>query len=125
MRRIIFLEPEGAFTDEYYLNGISTSLPVDVQWELVHSIPGLEQAQISRYAYAIEYELSSASALCLRGRGRWPNLFPGPGQINGTSGYEEAAGQAIVAEQKSTGTARRWPEPVILPPRPGLHGDDR
>jgi len=109
----LFLEPEGAFTDEYYLNGISTSLPVDVQWELVRSIPGLEQAQISRYAYAIEYEFAFPhqllASLAVR---RWPNLFLA-GQINGTSGYEEAAGQGIIAGVNAARLAAGQ-EPVIL-----------
>ena len=93
----VYLEPEGAFTDEYYLNGISTSLPVDVQWAMVRSLPGLEQAHISRYAYAIEYDFvvphQLAATLAVR---RYPNLFLA-GQINGTSGYEEAAGQGLMA----------------------------
>jgi tRNA uridine 5-carboxymethylaminomethyl modification enzyme len=93
----VYLEPEGAFTGEYYLNGISTSLPVDVQWAMVRSLPGLERAHISRYAYAIEYDFVQphqlAPTLALT---RWPNLFLA-GQINGTSGYEEAAGQGLLA----------------------------
>lgn len=93
----LYLEPEGAFTDEYYVNGISTSLPPDVQWQMLATIPGLENAWISRYAYAIEYDFvfphQLNSTLCAR---RWPNLFLA-GQINGTSGYEEAAGQGLVA----------------------------
>jgi tRNA uridine 5-carboxymethylaminomethyl modification enzyme len=96
-RHQIYLEPEGHFTDEYYLNGISTSLPVDVQWRMVRSLPGLEQAHISRYAYAIEYDMvlphQLDRTLAVR---RWPNLFLA-GQINGTSGYEEAAGQGLLA----------------------------
>lgn len=96
-RHHVYLEPEGDSTDEYYLNGISTSLPVDVQWLMVRSLPGLENAQISRYAYAIEYDFVFPHqldlSLALR---RWPNLFLA-GQINGTSGYEEAAAQGLVA----------------------------
>ncbi len=93
----IYLEPEGAFTDEYYLNGISTSLPTDVQWRMVRSLPGLEKAEICRYAYAVEYDfvlphqLHNSLAVI-----KWPNLFLA-GQINGTTGYEEAAGQGIIA----------------------------
>ena len=93
----IYLEPEGVFTDEYYLNGFSTSLPPPVQWQMVRSLPGLEQAHISRYAYAIEYAFVLThqidTSLAVR---RWPNLFLA-GQINGTSGYEEAAGQGLLA----------------------------
>ncbi len=96
-RHHIYLEPEGNSTDEYYLNGISTSLPTDVQWKMVRSLPGLEKAEISRYAYAIEYDFvhphQLTNSLCVR---KWPNLFLA-GQINGTSGYEEAAGQGLVA----------------------------
>ena len=109
----IFLEPEGAFTEEYYLNGISTSLPVDVQWQLVRSLPGLEQAEISRYAYAIEYDFVEphqlSGSLAVR---RWPNLFLA-GQINGTSGYEEAAAQGLIAGINATRLAGNQ-EPVIL-----------
>jgi tRNA uridine 5-carboxymethylaminomethyl modification enzyme len=93
----VFLEPEGAETDEYYLNGMSTSLPVDVQRQLVRALPGLAAAEITRYAYAIEYDFvpphQLGPSLALR---RWPNLFLA-GQINGTSGYEEAAGQGLLA----------------------------
>ena len=93
----IHLEPEGAFTGEYYLNGISTSLPPEVQWQMVRSLPGLENAHITRYAYAIEYDFvfphQLNNGLAVR---HWPNLFLA-GQINGTSGYEEAAGQGLIA----------------------------
>lgn len=96
-RHLLFLEPEGEFTGEYYINGISTSLPVDVQVEMIHSVPGLEKAVIARYAYAIEYDLVFPDQIdrSLRVK-KWPNLFLA-GQINGTSGYEEAAGQGLVA----------------------------
>ena len=96
-RHHIYLEPEGNSTDEYYLNGFSTSLPVEIQWEMVRSLPGLENAHITRYAYAIEYDFVLPHqldiSLALRA---WPNLFLA-GQINGTSGYEEAAAQGLVA----------------------------
>ena len=93
----LYLEPEGEYTDEYYINGFSTSLPVDVQWEMLRSIPGLENAEISRYAYAIEYDVVLSNQLdrSLSVK-KYPNLFLA-GQINGTSGYEEAAGQGLVA----------------------------
>lgn len=96
-RHLLYLEPEGEFTDEYYINGISTSLPPEVQAQLINSIPGLEQAEISRYAYAIEYDFVFPDQLTRSLNTKpWPNLFTA-GQINGTSGYEEAAGQGLVA----------------------------
>ena len=96
-RHLLFLEPEGAETDEYYLNGFSSSLPVEVQKKMVHSLPGLENAVISRYAYAIEYDYIPPSQMekTLRSK-RYHNLFTA-GQINGTSGYEEAAAQGLIA----------------------------
>lgn len=93
----IFLEPEGEFTEEYYLNGISTSFPVEHQIEMIHTLPGLENAVISRFAYAIEYDFVLPEQLrrTLQVK-NWDNLFCA-GQINGTSGYEEAAGQGLLA----------------------------
>ncbi|MBS1368439.1 MAG: tRNA uridine-5-carboxymethylaminomethyl(34) synthesis enzyme MnmG [Lentisphaeria bacterium] len=94
---LLYLEPEGAQTGEYYINGISTSLPVEVQRQMVQSVPGMEHAVVSRYAYAIEYDFLYPDQLerSLRVKA-YPNLFSA-GQINGTSGYEEAAGQGLVA----------------------------
>jgi tRNA uridine 5-carboxymethylaminomethyl modification enzyme len=92
-----FLEPEGLHTHEVYINGMSTSLPMEVQWEIVHSIPGLEQAEMLRPGYAIEYDSVDATEL---DRSLRVKAFTGlylAGQINGTSGYEEAAGQGIMA----------------------------
>ena len=93
----LYLEPEGESTEEYYINGISSSLPVDVQIAMITSIPGMENARISRYAYAIEYDFvfphQMLRTLALK---KWPNLFLA-GQINGTSGYEEAGGQGLLA----------------------------
>ncbi|HHT9110410.1 MAG TPA: tRNA uridine-5-carboxymethylaminomethyl(34) synthesis enzyme MnmG [Candidatus Brocadiaceae bacterium] len=93
----IFLEPEGLDTLEVYCNGISTSMPHDVQEEIVHSIKGLETAEIVRYGYAIEYDFVPPIQLkpSLETK-RIENLFHA-GQINGTSGYEEAAAQGIMA----------------------------
>ncbi len=96
-RHQLFLEPEGLDVDEIYVNGISTSLPIEVQEEFVHSIPGLEKAVFIRYAYAVEYD--SVDARQLKGTLECkdvPGLFFA-GQVNGTSGYEEAAGQGIIA----------------------------
>lgn len=113
-RHHIFLEPEGNSTDEYYLNGISTSLPCDVQWKMIRSLPGLENAFISRYAYAIEYDFvfphQLDNSLAVR---KWPNLFLA-GQINGTSGYEEAAAQGLVAGVNAARYAGNLGKPLIL-----------
>lgn len=110
----IHLEPEGLFTDEYYLNGISTSLPPEIQVRMVRSIPGLESAELSRYAYAIEYDFvlphQADNTLALR---RWPNLFVA-GQINGTSGYEEAAGQGLVAGVNAAKAAANSADRLVL-----------
>src|SRR5436853_2011385 len=93
----IFLEPEGLDTDEIYCNGISTSLPADVQEQIVRLVPGLEKAEVLRYGYAVEYDMvwptQIRSTLETKKVG---GLFLA-GQINGTSGYEEAAAQGIVA----------------------------
>jgi tRNA uridine 5-carboxymethylaminomethyl modification enzyme len=92
-----FLEPEGLNTHEVYINGMSTSLPMEVQWQMVHSIPGLDQAELLRPGYAIEYDSVDATEL---DRSLRVKAFTGlylAGQINGTSGYEEAACQGIMA----------------------------
>lgn len=109
----VFVEPEGLHTCEGYVNGLSTSLPADVQEELVHSVPGLEKARIMRYAYAIEYDYVDPSEI-------YPSLeckkIPGlylAGQINGSSGYEEAAAQGLMAGVNAS-LALEGKEPVIL-----------
>jgi tRNA uridine 5-carboxymethylaminomethyl modification enzyme len=96
-RHQLFLEPEGLDVPEIYVNGISTSLPTDVQEKFVRSIPGLENAVFIRYAYAVEYDSVDARQLKRTLESKdIPGLFFA-GQVNGTSGYEEAAGQGIIA----------------------------
>ena len=96
-RHQLFLEPESRYTDSIYLQGFSTSMPVDVQEEMVHSLPGFENAVFLKYAYAIEYDAIRTEeygpSLEIK---KWPGLFIG-GQICGTSGYEEAAALGLMA----------------------------
>lgn len=96
-RHLLFLEPEGRHTNEYYINGLSTSLPFSVQLAMVRSIPGLEQVVLLRPAYAVEYDFAPPTQLyaSLESK-KVENLFFA-GQINGTSGYEEAACQGLIA----------------------------
>lgn len=112
-RHQIFVEPCGANTDEMYLQGLSSSLPEDVQLKIVHSIPGLEKAEFLRTAYAIEYDcvdpLSLRQTLEFKD---FPGLY-GAGQFNGSSGYEEAAAQGLVAGMNAA-LKIRGKEPVIL-----------
>lgn len=112
-RHQIFLEPEGRHTSEVYVQGLSTSLPEDVQQQMVRTVEGLEQARLMRAGYAIEYDAIVPTQL-------WPSLETKrvqrlftAGQINGTSGYEEAAGQGIMAGINAARLAQ-GKEPVIL-----------
>jgi tRNA uridine 5-carboxymethylaminomethyl modification enzyme len=93
----LFLEPEGRHTREYYVNGLSTSLPFEVQYDFVRSIPGLEQAEIIRPGYAVEYDFCPPTQLRSTLETHQISGLFFAGQINGTSGYEEAAAQGLVA----------------------------
>jgi len=120
-RHQVFLEPEGRSTREYYVQGLSTSMPEEVQYKIVRSVPGLENAELMRTGYAIEYDVILPVQL-------WPSLetkrVPGlftAGQINGTSGYEEAAAQGLMA---GINAARKvqGKEPVIIDRSQGYIG---
>ena len=112
-RHQLFLEPESDFYPDLYLQGFSTSMPIDVQEKMVHSLKGLEHAKILKYAYAIEYDAINPLQMKPSLESKIINGLFTAGQINGTSGYEEAAGQGIIAginaSQKVKGE-----EPLIL-----------
>lgn len=109
----VFLEPESLFTDEVYLNGVSTSLPADVQLPIVRGLRGLEHAEIQKFGYAVEYDMVWPHQIDATAETkRVPRLFLA-GQVNGTSGYEEAGAQGLVAGVNAARRARGL-EPVRL-----------
>ena len=112
-RHQIFLEPEGLDSDEIYINGLSTSLPRDVQERMIRTVPGLEEAEIVRYGYAIEYDFFPPHQIYPSLESRVVGGLYFAGQVNGTSGYEEAAAQGILAGiNAALGIRRR--EPLVL-----------
>ncbi|HFR3550555.1 TPA: tRNA uridine-5-carboxymethylaminomethyl(34) synthesis enzyme MnmG [Streptococcus suis] len=112
-RHQLFLEPEGRNTDEIYVQGLSTSLPEDVQQDLIHSIKGLENAQMMRTGYAIEYDMVMPHQLrATLETKKISGLFTA-GQTNGTSGYEEAAGQGIIAGINAALKVQGKPELIL------------
>lgn len=112
-RHQLFLEPESKYYDDIYIQGFSTSMPEDIQEKMVHSLPGLEKAKILKYAYAIEYDAINPLQLKQSLETKIiENLFTA-GQINGTSGYEEAAGQGLIAGINASRKLKHQ-EPLIL-----------
>ncbi|NGX60573.1 MAG: tRNA uridine 5-carboxymethylaminomethyl modification enzyme MnmG [Chlamydiae bacterium] len=109
MRHQLFLEPEGLKTEEVYVNGISSSLPFDVQLEMIHSIPGLEKAEIMRPAYAIEYDYVESGQIGPTLESKAIKGLFLTGQINGTTGYEEAAAQGLIAGINAAGNCNGEP----------------
>ena len=113
-RHQLFVEPCGLDTDEMYIQGFSTSMPTDVQYDMMRSLPGFERAEIMRYAYAIEYDCAEPTQMLPTLEFKLVGGLYGAGQFNGTSGYEEAAAQGLVAGINAA-LATLGREPMILP----------
>ena len=112
-RHQLFIEPCGLDTDEMYIQGFSTSMPTDVQYEMLRSLEGFERAEIMRYAYAIEYDVAEPTQLYPTLEFKRVHGLYGAGQFNGTSGYEEAAAQGLVAGINAA-LAELGKEPMVL-----------
>ena len=112
-RHQLFVEPCGLDTDELYIQGFSTSMPTDVQYDMLHSLEGFDKAEIMRYAYAIEYDCADPTEMYPTLEFKQVGGLYGAGQFNGTSGYEEAAAQGIVAGINAA-LAEKGEEPMIL-----------
>jgi len=113
-RHQLFIEPCGLDTDELYIQGFSTSMPTDVQYEMLHSLSGFENAEIMRYAYAIEYDCADPTEMYPTLEFKAVSGLYGAGQFNGTSGYEEAAAQGLVAGINAA-LKEKGEEPMVLP----------
>ncbi len=120
-RHQLFLEPEGRSTHEIYVNGVSTSLPRDVQDAMFRLIPGLERAEIMRYGYAVEYDYAPPEQLRPSLETKRVDRLYFAGQINGTTGYEEAGGQGLIAGANAA-LALRGDEPLVLAREQGYLG---
>lgn len=114
-RHLIFIEPEGIYTQEVYVNGLSTSMPFDVQYEMIHSVQGLENAVITRPAYAIEYDYIHGNVIHPSLESKIIEGLFLCGQINGTTGYEEAAAQGLIAGINAANKVQQ--RPAFIPTR--------
>ena len=112
-RHLVFLEPEGRNTDEWYVNGMSTSLPFDVQIDMLRTVKGLESVRVLRPAYAVEYDFAPPTQLLSSLESKKIEGLFFAGQINGTSGYEEAAAQGLIAGVNAVMKVR-GEDPLVL-----------